>query len=151
MSHKPSRVFLDTNVYIIGAADENSPEAAILRWAGYGQAQPGVVEIIVSQELFEQILRVGRRLQGKDWGSEILGHIWTELTLRYVLIQEAERSEIEAIRVIPREDIGVYLAARNGQAECFVSSNRELIAALAQKTGEFECLTAEMFVEQYLK
>ena len=69
----PGCIFLDTNVFIIGAALPDSPEAQILRWAGFGMLQPGPVEVVASQELFEQILRVGRRLKGKDWGSEIVG------------------------------------------------------------------------------
>jgi len=47
--------------------------------------------------------------------------------------------------------IGVYLTARNGHAECFVSSNHELIQALVHETGEFECLTPEQFVGKYLR
>lgn len=65
----PVRVFLDTNVFIIGTAEPDSDEAAILKWAGFGQEAPGPVEIIVSTVLFAQILRVGRRLHDKDWGS----------------------------------------------------------------------------------
>ena len=30
----PGRIFLDTNVFMIGAALSASPEAQILRWAG---------------------------------------------------------------------------------------------------------------------
>ena len=147
----PARIFLDTNVFIIGAALPESPEAQILRWTGFGMAQPGPVEVVVSQELFEQILRVGRRLRGKDWGSEIVGHIWRDLTCVYTLIAPYEREAILNSGLIPREDIGVYLTAHNGQAKCFVSSNHELIQALAEQTGEFECLSPQAFVDEYLR
>jgi predicted nucleic acid-binding protein len=46
--------------------------------------------------------------------------------------------------------IEVYLTARNGQANCFISANHELIRALVQHTGEFECLTPAEFVAKYI-
>jgi len=151
MPNPPQRVFLDTNVYLIGMAYPDGPEAEILRWAGFGQDEPGPVEIIASEEMFEQIRRVARRLRSKDWAGEILGHIWQDLQVRYVLLEPGVIASLEASRFIPREDTGVYLTAREGQAQCFISSNRELITILAQKTGEFECLTPSKFVEKYLR
>lgn len=61
MSAQITRVFLDTNVYIVGAAIAHSPEAAILVWLSESKTP-----VIVSKELIEQIARVARRLQGKD-------------------------------------------------------------------------------------
>ena len=57
----PTRVFLDTNVFIIGAAFEDAIEAEILRWLGYGEENASAIEVVVSQDLFQQILRVGKR------------------------------------------------------------------------------------------
>lgn len=151
MSKPPQRVFLDTNVYLIGMAYPESPEAEILAWVGFGQDAPGPVEVIISEGTFEQIRRVARRLQSKDWAGEILGHIWQEMQLRYVLLDPREIASLEASGLIPREDAGIYLTARQGQAQCFVSSNRELITVLAKKTGEFECLTPGAFVEKHLR
>ncbi len=150
MTESPSRVFLDTNVYIIGAALSDSPEARILRWTGYGQKAPGPVTVIVSQPLFAQISRVGKRLHGKDWGGEIIGHLWQDLQLNHVLIDSTEQLALEATGVIPREDVSIYLSARNGAVDCFVSANHELIKMIVKNTGEFECLTPEAFVRKYL-
>lgn len=124
MNTPPARLFLDTNVFIIVAALSESAEAKILHWAGYAQPEPGPVEIVVSGELFEQILRVGRRLQNKDWGSQIVGRIWNDLSCVFVTLPENEYADLGNPN-IPREDIGIYLTALNGKAECFVSSNRE--------------------------
>ncbi len=146
----PTRVFLDTNVFIIGAAFENSAEARILNWIGYGEENASPVEVVVSQDLLNQILRVGRRLKNKDWGSEILGHIWNDLDLIYVIVSQDEVENMLRAGTVPREDITVYLAAQKGQAECFISSNHVLIRALCQFTGEFDCLTPQEFVEKYL-
>jgi hypothetical protein len=108
MTATSTYVFLDTNVYIIGLADPQSPECQILQWAGLGQKAPGPVEIVVSQELFAQISRVAKRLQNKDWGGELLGQIWQNLRVCYVLLDAQELSRLEGLGVIPREDVGVY-------------------------------------------
>lgn len=146
----PNCVFLDTNVYIIGMADSSSPEYEILKWAGLGQKTPGPVEVVVSEELFEQISRVAKRLRNKDWSGELLGRIWQDLKVCYVLLDAQEFSKLEALAVIPREDVSVYLTARAGKAQCFVSANYKLVRVLAEKTGEFECLRPEEFVNRYL-
>ena len=150
MSDFPKRIFLDTNIYIIGFADPKSPEAKILKWSGIDLDNPESVEIVVSDEVFGQILRVSKRLRGKDWAGEIVGRIWKHLNLLYILIDQRELIEVEDAGGIPREDIGIYLTARVGKAQCFVSSNHDLIRSLAQQTREFECLTPTDFVDLYL-
>jgi hypothetical protein len=60
------RVFLNTNVYIIGAANLNSNEGKILQWLGFVEKRADAPIIILSEETVLQILCVARRLQGKD-------------------------------------------------------------------------------------
>jgi hypothetical protein len=81
-----NRVFFDTNVYMIGAADPNSYESRLLQRVGFGEEESGSVEVVVSEELFDQILRVAKRLRNKDWGGELLGRIWQNLNVCYVLL-----------------------------------------------------------------
>jgi hypothetical protein len=145
----PSRVCLDTNVYLVGAADENSPESRILRWLGFEGEAP-MAEAVVSEALFNQILRVSRRLHDKDWAGALLYRIWRGMKLLYVQLDESELVAVEADGRIPREDIEIYLTARAGKSEVFVSSNHELVQALGARTGEFESCTPEAFVERYL-
>jgi len=138
------RIFLDTNVYIVGVALPNSPEASILTWVKESRC-----EVVVSKDLIEQISRVARRLQGKDWSGEVLSQLWgLEIVFIFVNDQES-REQAEAIG-IPREDIELYLAAKFGKAQIFVSANHELVRAAAQKTGEFVSMTPEEFVLKYL-
>ncbi len=66
--------------------------------------------------IFQQILRVVKRLQNKDWGAQIVGRLWNDLNLVYVLVKQEEVDEALRQGKVPREDITVYLAARNGQA-----------------------------------
>ncbi len=148
---RPLRVFLDTNIYIIGASLSDSPEAVILHWAGfYGQAKTEV-EVTVSDVLFEQILRVAKRIQGKDWGGEIVARIWQGMQVQYVLPDSAEMSVLEKSGLVPREDLEIYLAAKTGHVDCFISANRELVRSLAQEVSAFECLDAAEFVQKYIR
>ena len=151
MTEMPTCVFFDTNVYIIGMADPDSYERQVLKWAGFEQRESGSVEVVVSQELFEQISRVAKRLRNKDWGSQLIGRIWQNFNICYVLLDAKEWARVETLGVIPREDVGVYLTAKKGKAQCFVSANHELIRTLVDRTGEFECFTPEDFVAKYIK
>jgi predicted nucleic acid-binding protein len=146
----PQRIFLDTNVFIIGVALAGTPEAAILDWAGFGPPRKADVVILASDALFQQIARVARRLRGKDWGGEIIGRIWRNMVVDYVLVDDGEIRRLEAEGNVPREDVTVYLTALNGHADCFVSANHELVKALAGQAGSFECLTPSQFVAKYL-
>jgi predicted nucleic acid-binding protein len=146
----PTRIFLDTNVFIIGAALADSPEAMILKWAGFAGESVEPVEIIVSDALFGQILRVAKRVQGKDWGGEILARIWQGMNVQYVLLDERDIQALVQKNIVPREDVEIYLTAKAGKAECFISANRELIRVLARESGAFECLDAAEFVSKYI-
>lgn len=57
--------------------------------------------------------------------------------------------ELEAQSDIPREDIGIYLTALRGQAECFVSANHELVQRAAARPFLFECFTPQEFLRKY--
>lgn len=146
----PRRLFLDTNVFIVGAAFAHSPEAAILDWAGFGSTPGADVVILLSDALLQQIARVAQRLRHKDWAGEIIGRIWRHMTVDFVLLSEVEVERVEREGRVPREDITVYLTALNGRADCFVSANHELVRALAEQAGRFECMTPARFVETYL-
>ncbi len=151
MNDIPKRVFFDTNVYIIGVADLGSDEWNILLWAGFDGQTSNSVEVIVSEELFDQILRVAKRLQNKDWGGQIVASIWQNFNIHNVYLEAEDLANIEALGVIPREDVGVYLTASKGEAQCFVSANHKLIRSLVSETKEFECLTPEDFAKKYLQ
>jgi predicted nucleic acid-binding protein len=146
----PRRLFLDTNVFIVGAAFEHSPEAVILDWAGFASPRKADVVILVSGALFRQISRVAQRLRDKDWGGEIIARIWRNMTVDFVLLDEAEIRRWETAGAVPREDVTVYLTALRGGADCFVSANHELVRVLAQQSDSFVCLTPAQFVEAYL-
>lgn len=146
------RICLDTNVYIIGTQDPNSYEAQILRAIGYyGKEQIQLeTEIILSPELIDQIRRVGKYLWNKDRSGFVLGIIWSRLNIYYVAPDEQWRNLLEELvssGTIPNEDLEVFLTAFLGNTNCFISSNRELIQAIAN----FECLTPQGFVNKYLK
>ena len=150
MTTYPTPIFLDTNVFIVGAALETSPERFILNWAGYEGQRAVDVEIIVSEILIAEIRRVARRLQHKDWVGAILQRIWSNMNVRYVVLDERKLDELEKQNVVPREDVGVYLTALEGGASCFVSANHLLIRNAAAQGNRFTCLTPSEFLTAYL-
>ena len=144
------RVFLDTNIYIIGQLIPESAEEKLLKILGfYDQNYSSTIQVLISQELINQILRVGKRLQGKDWSGQLVNQIWYNLNCLFILETTKMRQEATQLlqnKVIPSEDIFIYLTAKFGQADYFVSGNRELISIIA----DFQCLTAKDFLDQYL-
>ncbi|MGK7892082.1 MAG: hypothetical protein AB4372_00090 [Xenococcus sp. (in: cyanobacteria)] len=145
------RLCLDTNIYIIGTQEPNSEEAKILNAIGYyGKEYTELsAEIILSSEIIDQIRRVGKYLWGKDKASLVLNFLFSRLNIYYVHPNgEWHRlsTELNLSRKIPTEDIEIFLTAKYGNADCFVSGNRQLIQAIA----EFECLTPTDFVDKYL-
>jgi len=79
------RIFLDTNVFIIGDADKESAEGLILESLGYRGKQPVLnTEIIFSDELLDQIRRVSKYLYGKQQAGEIISNIWRWFNIFYV-------------------------------------------------------------------
>lgn len=145
------RICLDTNVYIIGIQDPDSDEAKILEAIGYyGKERLELeAEIVLSPELIDQIRRVGRYLWNKDKAGFVLGIIWSRLDVYYVTPNEQWRKllvELTDAGTIPNEDIEVFITAFLGNTDCFISSNRELIKAIA----DFECLTPQDFLNKYL-
>ncbi len=144
------RIFLDTNIYIIGQLIPESAEEKLLKALGfYDQKFLATIQVIISQELIDQILRVGKRLQGKDWSGQLVNQIWGNLNCLFIpetMEMQQEAEQLLQSKVIPSEDIFIYLTAKFGQADYFVSGNRELINTIA----DFECLTAKDFLDQCL-
>lgn len=146
MPSLPKSIFLDTNIYILGALDLDSDESKILSLLENIDRQP---KVIFSQELIDQILRVGKRLQNKDWSSGLLTRLWQKLQVDFIFVEDRDIQAIADAGIIPREDAGVYLTAKQGEAQCFVSRNYKLIRTLVEQTEEFECLTPSEFLEKY--
>lgn len=80
----------------------------------------------------------------------MLGIIWSRLNIYYVSPNTQWHNLLKEIihaGTIPTEDLEIFLTAFLGDTDCFISSNRELIKAIAN----FECLTPHDFVIKYLK
>lgn len=106
--------------------------------------------VILSEALIEQITRVARRLQHKDWAGEILAALWQSMNVRFVVLDPNEVQKLEEQGDIPREDLPVFLSAKTGAADWFVSANHKLIHGLAERTGEFLCFTPKEFVAEVI-
>ncbi|MBC8445999.1 MAG: hypothetical protein H8D74_02235 [Chloroflexi bacterium] len=143
---RPKRVMFDTNVPIVSALDKRSVERQVLNWLA---AQPDIT-ILMSKELSDQILRIGKRIGGKDWAGWIHYTVWHDYTIEFVEIPEAVKELVEQTTDIPREDITIFLTALLGRADCFISVNRELVKEAAAIQNAFECLTPEEFHRKYI-
>jgi predicted nucleic acid-binding protein len=148
---KPQRIFLDTNVFIIGSTEPSSPEASILEWLGFFGRRIGGSTVVVSDVLIEQVVRVGRRIRGKDYSGELIARLWQNLSVEHVTVEEDAWQLLSQKDVVPREDISIFLTAMSGSVECFVSANHKLIKALATTDQLFECLTPIEFVAKYIE
>ncbi len=142
----PARLLLDTNVFILGFLDLDGPEGRLLR----ALADHPRVTLILSNEVVAQIRRVARRTGGKDWAGHLLSRVWQDYAIEYVTVLADEKRELAARTDIPREDIGIYMTALQGRAECFVSANRELVQQAAARQRLFECLSPQEFLDKYL-
>jgi hypothetical protein len=144
------RIFLDTNIYILGDANKHSPESQILEACGYRGKTPRLTaEIIFSDELIDQIRRVSKYLYGKQQAGQIIGNLWRWLNIYYVpstINWDSDKDQLIASQAIPSEDIEIYLSAKYGQADCFVSGNRKLIRTIS----DFDCFTSAAFINKYL-
>ena len=107
-SSLPKSVFLDTNIYILGALDLNSDESKILSLLVSDENSDEQTRVIFSQELIDQILRVGKRLQNKDWSSGLLIRLWQQLKVDFIFVEDQDIQAIADAGIIPREDAGVY-------------------------------------------
>ena len=63
MTQTGPRVLLDTNIFIIGYLELDSSEGKLLQKLA---ESPDII-LIFSNDLEEQVRRVGKRLKNKDW------------------------------------------------------------------------------------
>jgi predicted nucleic acid-binding protein len=146
----PLRILLDTNVFILGVIEPDSFEGQILAWLEQIEPTSPAIEILISEPLLDQITRVAKRLVHKDWAGHLLNRVLSYPSIRYTLIDDNEVAYWLTQKTIPHEDIEIYLTAKAGVAQCFVSTNHELIQALVKQTQDCECLTPEAFFNKYL-
>jgi len=90
MASLPESIFLDTNIFIFGALDPDSDENKILSILQKDRNREQTITVIVSQELIEQILRVGKRLQNKDWASDLLARLWEQLQVDFIFVDDRD-------------------------------------------------------------
>ena len=140
----PQRVLLDTNIVILGYLQPNSPSGQIL--AGLRGEN---ITLIVSNELIEQIRRVARRVGGKDWAGFVLDLLWRDFTVDYVWVSMEEKQILAAQKIIPREDVGIFLTALKGEADCMISGNRQFVREAAARQKLFNTFYPEDFVATY--
>lgn len=142
----PKRILLDTNIFILGYLQPNTISGQLLN-----QLQQAHITLIVSNELIEQVRRVARRVGGKDWAGLIIDRIWRDFHVEYVWVSDDEKKLVTAQAIIPREDVGIYLTAVKGQANCMISANRQFVREAAAQQKLFDSFYPEDFVTEFFK
>ena len=84
------RLFLDTNIYILGAADFTTAEGQILNWLEQVDSDGYEIELLVSGELLDQVARVAKRLTNKDNAGQLINRILAYLRICYVALNDDE-------------------------------------------------------------
>jgi predicted nucleic acid-binding protein len=141
----PVRVILDTNIYITGYVFPGSDEYRVLEVI---RRRRDIV--VFSHEIEDQIRRVGRRVQGKDYAGLILNTVWRDFVVDYVALPDLPFVVAERLAPgIPKEDVLVFLSAVAGQAACLVSNNREFLRESEAAQRAFRSLTPGQFLATY--
>ena len=71
---------LDTNIFVLGFLDAGSPEARLLAFL----ESASELTLVFSNDLEQQIRRVGKRLQNSDWVGLLLHYIWSTFRVDYI-------------------------------------------------------------------
>jgi len=123
-----------------------SAENKILRYISRHRDE---IALLLSDEVHNQLLRVARRVQSKDWAGLLLSYLWKNFTIHYIVLDETREIAQEYVGKIPREDLFIFITALIGHADCFVSRNREILRAALGQNPPFQCFTPEEFLNHY--
>ncbi|MBP7998060.1 MAG: PIN domain-containing protein [Chloroflexi bacterium] len=141
------RVLLDTHIFIWGYLHPQSPSTNLLQLL---RDHPEQFTLLFSDELLEQIRRVGRRVGGRRWVGGVLARIWQDFVIEMVEITEDDLIDVSReFPSVPSEDMGIFLIAYRGKADVMVSNNRKFVRNAAASQNLFTCLTVEEFLSQY--
>lgn len=141
------RLLVDTQIFILGYAHSFQPAEEVLHLLKNRRDE---FVLLFSEELIDQIRRVGKRVGGKDWAGLILNRVWQDFDVEVIPLP---LDPLEAIRelgfVMPAEDVAIFLTAWLGNAQIMISENREFVKEAASAQSLFSCLSAEEFLALY--
>ena len=138
----PKEVFIDTNVFVIGALDlyknRQSEQVDIIMLV-----KNSALKMVVNLKLLEEFFRLGERLLGKDFGGWVRFLLFTDLKPRIVLKDEYEHLLARHRSELPKEDLEHYACIKS-QDICLISENREFI----RKSRGIESYTCSEFLDK---
>jgi hypothetical protein len=143
------RLLVDTQIFLLGYARSFPPASDVLQLLRNRREE---FTLLFSEELIDQIRRVGRRVGGKDWAGLILSRIWQDFAVEMIHVPPDPLETVKELGfVMPAEDVAVFLTAWLGNAQMMVSENREFVREAAAAQSLFSCLSAEEFLALYRK
>lgn len=146
MDEREIRVFIDTNILLIGAVnltlEQETAEVEVVR-----RVLQGEVKLVTSLQQLEELTVASRRVLGKDFAGWMRYLILTQINP--LIINEPEYSETERkyINRIPDEDLPHFAVAVAGKAQYLVSENHEFLRKAAE-CKIIKCLTSKDFLKE---
>ena len=132
------RIVLDTNVFVSGVFFNGPPYQILQAW------QNGQVQLVGSQEVFEEYERVGRRLAEQFPGVSLDPF----LTLLLVHAQVVEAPPLPRQICSDPDDDKFLACALAGKCRIVVSGDRALLKTAGHR--RVQVVTPRTFVDRYL-
>lgn len=134
------RLYLDTNVYVFGRTLEKSNSKIIL-----DLAKTGIVTVIISDILVNEVKEVFARLYGRDAGKYARFYVESFSTGRKISALEIARKRKEYASFVKKEDLDHLTAAKIGEANYFITTDSDFRESGAKSVAKI--LTPKRFVE----
>ena len=134
------RLYLNTNVYVFGRTLEKSNSRIIL-----DLAKTGVLTLIVSDTLINEVKEVFTRLFGREVGKYARFYVESFPNKQMVDALEIAREGEKYAPYAKEEDWDHLTAAKLGGAEYFITTDRDFIESNARTV--MNILTPKKFIE----
>jgi len=134
------RLYLDTNIYIFGRTLERSNSRIIL-----DLAKTGVLTLVVSDTLINEVKEVFTRLFGREVGKYARFYVESFPNRQKVDALEIAKERKKYASYAREEDLDHLTAAKPGGAEYFITTDRDFIESNVKTV--MNILTPKKFIE----
>jgi len=134
------KLYLDTNVYVLGRKLEKSNSRIIL-----DLAKTGLVTVIISDILVSEVKEVFARLYGREIGKYARFYVESLPNRRKVSALEIAGERRKYASLVRNEDLDHLTTAKIGGADYFISTDSDFIESDAKEVVKI--LTPRRFVE----
>lgn len=142
------RIVLDTSVFVPAfldfAEESETPRAKIFR-----ALQNKEHELVLSDKLESQILRVVNRVKDKDFAGLFRHVLWSDFSIKYVTIEEHQALRKKWRGKVPRKDLDIFITAIAGDANVLISEDESLVKKAKSLSKDLEVTGPQEFVKKH--